>query len=73
MVVIWRWASGDVDPVVVSLTREEVERTCNERGYCVRPEWGKALELTERQWAQLCRDILSGKAPVRDGKVPAQA
>jgi hypothetical protein len=61
MIVIWRWSNGSVDPVVVSKTRGEVERTCVARGYCVRPEYGKALELTAKQWEQLKDDIKSGR------------
>jgi len=46
-----------VDPVKISQTREEVEAFMRERGYGVRPEWGKALELTDAQFEQLRRDI----------------
>jgi hypothetical protein len=59
--VIWRWASGEADPVVVSQTREEVARLVRERGYGMVPEYGKALELTPKQWEQLRDDIASGR------------
>ena len=58
--VIWRWASGPTDPIVISQTREEVEKFMRERGYGVRPEYGKVLELTDDQFEQLRQEILKG-------------
>ncbi len=72
MVIIWRWSTGVIDPVLVSQTREEVERILTERGYCVRPEWGKAIELTDKQWSQLKADIVAGRMPLKEKDVPTR-
>ncbi len=55
MPVIWKWASGKGDLVVVSETREEVARAMKERGYAIIPAYGMALELTDEQFAELKR------------------
>ncbi len=60
--ILWRWAAGPKDPVVISRSREEVEDIMTTRGYGVRPEWGKALELTDAQFEQLKAELLNGDA-----------
>jgi hypothetical protein len=60
--ILWRWALGSVDPVKISETPEEVTALMMEKGYGVRPEWGKALYLTDEQLEQLRRDLCNGGA-----------
>lgn len=60
MPVIWRWASGPNDPVVISKDWQEVMTIMQDKGYGIRPEIGKAIELTDAQFEQLKRDIGNG-------------
>ena len=49
--IIWKHAPQDPPQVFHSL--EETTKFANERGYCVRPDWGWVMFLTDEQTAQL--------------------